>query len=256
MKKYLIGGVVGLSMLLPLSAFAATNITNLTLDGLANTTANVGDTVNAQVTYDITSNDDVESLSWEIVGTGLPQTCVDIPDQINSGTFHPTFDIDTAGATAGTFDVKIKLFGENGAGADQLCQNSMQVDSMSFTNRIAITESSSNSTGVGSGTGHTNNSSGSGVPAWFSQFMVLLGLTRPATTPASTVNAKCTAIAPYLSAPTGTYSSLGTQLQSSLLLDNPFSIPALQPGSTVPMGFRGPQTNAALATYNANYHCN
>ncbi len=78
----------------------------------------------------------------------------------------------------------------------------------------------------------------------------------PVTPPAPAVNAKCTAIAPYTSAPSFTFSPLGVQLQSALLLDNPGSIPALAAGSTNPMGYRGNQTNAALATYMSLYHCN
>lgn len=74
--------------------------------------------------------------------------------------------------------------------------------------------------------------------------------------PAPTASPKCALIAPFLGATPYAYSSLGVQLQSALLLDNPNSIPLLAAGSTIPMGYFGVQTHAALAAYNATYHCN
>lgn len=252
-KVKIISVLAGVAMLaLPVAAFASVNIQNLTLDGLANTTVNVGDTINAQATYQITSNDDVESLSWELVGSGLPQTCVDIPDQINGGIWHPQFDINTNGATAGSWDVRIKLYGVNGAGTDQQCGTSAK-DTMTFTNRVAITEQTTNNTGVGNGTGNNGNGSASNPPNWFQQWLAAFMAAQKPATPA--VSPKCAAIAPFLGAPANTYSSLGVQLQSALLLDNPNSISALAAGSTISMGYFGPQTHAALATYNATYHC-
>lgn len=248
-KALLVSGVMLGTMALPLSALASVNANFLTLDGLANTTANIGDTVQAKVTYDITSDEDVESLSYEIVGSGIPETCVDIPDQIQSGTFHPQFEMNLDGATAGTYDVKIRLFGVNGSGSEQLCQDAHEQDNMTFTNRIAIQENG-NDTGVVSGTGGGNgNSSSSNTPSWL---QALIAALRPAAPAASS---KCAAIAPFTSAPSNTYSALGVQLQSALLLDNPYSIPALKPGSSVPMGWRGVQTEAALSAYNATNHC-
>lgn len=106
-----------------------------------------------------------------------------------------------------------------------------------------------------------NGSSGStgstDKPSWLDAFLAsIIAALKPTPAPTPAPSEKCDAIKPYLSAPAGTYSAAGVQLQSALLLDNPYSIPALKPGSRVPMGFRGVQTEAALSAYMATYHCN
>jgi hypothetical protein len=256
MKGKIIGLVVGTAILvLPVAAFASVNIQNLTLDGLANTTVNVGDTINAQATYAITSNDDVESLSWELVGSGLPQTCVDIPDQINGGTWHPQFDINTNGATAGSWDVKIKLFGVNGAGTDQQCGTTAK-DTMTFTNRVAITEQTSNNTGVGSGTGSTSGTGGTHLSQLDQLIALLTALVHPSTggTGTPTTSAICSAFnAANVGTQPNVYSSANIALQGFLLSQH-MSIPALTSGGAA-FGFYGNQTTAAVGTFNSINHC-
>lgn len=254
MNKLITGAAVAAAMLLPVAAFAGTNVTFLTVDGLANTTANVGESINAQVTYDITSNDDVESLSWELVGSGLPKTCVDIPDQINTGTFHPSFDIDTAGATAGTWDVKISLYGTNDEGTNQLCENPAD-DTMTFSNRVAITETASNNTGVGAGTGNTGNSAGSHTSQLDALIALLTKLIAGGTvggsTPPPSADPACAA---FTAANVGTqpnvYNDSNVRLQG-FLLSQGASIPALKAGAA--FGYYGNQTTAALGVWRSQH---
>lgn len=252
MTKKLLGFGLGAALMLsPLAALANTDITNLTLDGFANATVDVGDSVSAKVTYDVTSNDDVESLSWELVGSGLPKTCVDVPDQINTGTFHPEFDIDTTGATAGTWDVKIQLYGTNDEGVNQLCEGTAD-DTMTFTNRIAISESNDNNTGTGTGTGNTGT--GNGKQSQLDKLIALLTalVAGKPSTPTST-SAVCTA---YSQANSGTLmnarNSANIRLQG-FLLSQGADIPALAAGAS--FGFFGPQTIAAQSLFVSSNHC-
>lgn len=245
--------IAGMSLALPLSAFAATNLTFLTVDGLANTSVNVGDSINAKVTYAITSNDDVESLDWELVGSGLPPQCVDIADQINTGTFHPQFEMNTDGATGGTFDVKVRLYGVNGSGVDQTCGDGPN-DTMTFTNRISIAEDG-NDTGIGSGTGNTGN--GSGTVSQMDKLIALITAMLHPTTPAPTTNSVCTE---YASLSSGLSYGSDTrqggrvgQLQSFLMYKG-FNIPLLS-SNQAPYGFYGSQTSSAASGFVAANHC-
>ena len=136
--------IFSLVVFAPVAAFAATDITHLTLDGKTNVTVSEGDNVDAKVTYDLTSDDDAESMSWELVGSGLPKVCVNTPDRLVNGTFNAFFDIDTSGASEGTWDVEIIVFGTNGPGSNQNCTGGGD-DTMTFTNRITVTNDDNSS---------------------------------------------------------------------------------------------------------------
>lgn len=246
----------------PVAALAATSITNLTLDGLSNTTVDAGDDINARVVYDITSNDDSESLSWELVGSGLPKTCVNIQDQLNSGTFHPEFDIDTTGATAGVWDIEVELYGTNGTGANQLCTNPSD-DSMTFTNVVSIEEDSDSSGGSGNG-GNGNNTGSDNTPAWLvafqAQIAAMIAALTPATPPVVVVPPANTACAEYATLSAGLSQGSDTrpggrvgQLQSFLMYKG-FNIPLLS-SNQAPYGFYGSQSAFAAASFVMANHC-
>jgi hypothetical protein len=112
------------------------------------------------VTYDITSSTDVESLSWELVGSDLPETCVNIQDRIANGTFTTTFDIDTTGASEGTWDVVVRLFGDDGADASNLCENTDERDERTFTDRITIEDNTDDNQAPGDGDSNSGGSAG------------------------------------------------------------------------------------------------
>lgn len=238
----LLGLIAGASLFLVAgTAGAATNITHLTLDGKTNVTVDEGDSVDARVVYDLTSGDDVESASWEIVDSGLPKTCVNVSDRITDGTFNSSFTIDTDGASEGTWDVQIRLFGTNGEGSNQNCEGSAD-DTMTFTNRITVEESNDDDLG-----GDDDN-----MPSWLKALLAALGVggSNPPTPAPST---KCAAVnAKLVGTVDNTYNQANVQLQGYLLSEG-MSIPALAAGAS--FGYKGPQTNAALAQFKAQNQC-
>jgi hypothetical protein len=250
---------------LPVMALASTNITFLTLNGGANATIPAGDSTDGKLTFNLTGTSENESLSWELVdnsgnNVGIPPTCIDIADHIVAGTYTAAFPVDTVGGTEGTFGMKIRMYGTTGNGADNNCGGVVN-DTMTFNSVLTLT--AGQATGeTANNTGHNGNSnSGSTNNTALSAIMtalqaIIAKLTAVPVTPPTTGNAaKCAAIAPYVNAPANTYSPTGVQLQSALLLNNPNSIPALAAGATIPMGYFGPQTHAALYAYNAQYGC-
>jgi len=250
-----LGASLAMGMALP--AMAANNLTFLTLDSAANATVEAGDNVSAKVTYDITGDTpDVESMSWEVVGSGLPETCINIADRLNSGTFTSTFDINTAGATEGTWDVKIRIYGVDGSGTDNNCGGTIN-DSMTFTNRLTITENSNDTGGVINNTG-TDNGTGSSQKSQFDKLMTafaalmlkLGGAGTPA--PAPTTTPVCVAYAQaYNGTQMNVYNDANVRLQG-FLLSQGASIPALKAGAS--FGFYGPQTMAAVAWFQSLNH--
>lgn len=277
--KFVVGAAIVGPALIASSAFAATNITFLTFPNSGpNATIAAGDSVDTKVTFDLTGSSELESLSLQIVDNagnniGMPETCFDVADRVVAGTFTRVGNFDTTGGTEGTFGIRVRGYGVTGPGTDNNCGGTVN-DNQYFANRLTLTEGqnqgdNANNTGGGSG-GNTGGSNQ--PPSWFQAWLnvfqgqqcVIGGgtwngsvCTHPTPVPpVQTGNAaKCAAIAPYLGAQAYTYSSLGVQLQSVLLLDNPNSIPALHAGATIPMGYFGPQTHTALAAFQANYHC-
>lgn len=134
---------------------ASTNITFLTLNGGPNATVPVGNTVQANVQYDLvsdTTTSDTESLSWQVLdGAGnaaLPPVCVDIADRSTAGTFNTSFPIGTGGQTEGTWDVRVKTFGYAGTAANNNCAGSSS-DSRTFSNVLTLTTPADSSTQTG-----------------------------------------------------------------------------------------------------------
>lgn len=293
-----VGFAFASSLLVSGVALAAINTTFLTLNGNPNATVPLGNTAQANVTYDLdntTTTSDAESLSWQIRdGAGnaaLPPVCVDISDRTTGGTFNTSFPIGTGGQTEGTWDVFIRIYGQPGTGADNNCNGTIR-DSKNFPNVLTITTPSDSSTAGGnpfsgqstaycalypwtcqnSNTGGTNYTGynqnnpfgGTNLPVFCQQYPAACGITTqsPGTTPPPATNpnaAKCALVAPYRNAAAYQYTTAGQQLQSALMLDNPHAIPALDaslhPQGTVPLGFFGIQTHAALNAFDAMYHC-
>lgn len=279
-KKLAIGGATALAFLLPVAASAATSITFINFPNSGpNATIAAGDSVDTKVTFDLTGSSELESMSLQIVDNsgnniGMPETCFDVSDRVVAGTFTRIGNFDTTGGTEGTFGIRVRGYGVTGPGTDNNCGGTVN-DNQFFSNRLTLTEDQNtggNANNTGGTFGGSGGSSASNTPpSWFALYLQAqclsgggtwnggaLSCIHPvATAPAPTGNAaKCAMIAPYVNAPANTYSSVGTQLQSVLLLDNPFSIPALAAGATIPMGYFGPQTHQALAMYNQKYGCN
>jgi len=256
-------GATALAFGMTATAFAATSITHIDFPGSGpNATVQAGDSVDTKVTFDLTGSSELESLSLQIVDNagndiGMPQACFDVADRIVAGTFTRVGGFDTTGGTEGTFGIRVRAYGVPGPGTDNNCGGTVN-DNQYFPNRLTLTEDQ-NTGDNANNTGGTFGGSVSGTSK-LDDLIALLGKLikgNSGGTPAPTGNAaKCSMIRPFLGATPYEYTSLGVQLQSVLLLDNPNSIPALHAGATIPMGYFGPQTHAALAAYNAMYGCN
>lgn len=232
---YKVLGIGALALALPAMAFASANLTHLTLDGATNATVEEGGSVDGKVTFDITSSTDVESLSWELVGSGLPQTCVNTADRIANGTFTSTFEIDTTGASEGTWDVLIKLYGDDDANVSNLCENTDQVDGQQFNDRITVTDQTDDNQA------DNDNVGSSGKPSWLDDFLAAIAaMLKPAAPVEPVAPAYCKTLVTYngmnamaaqasllatphasffhaagVYAPTGYWGSISTQAQSA-----------------------------------------
>lgn len=290
--KFAVGAAIAAPLFIAGTALAATNITFVTLNGGPNATIPLGQTAQANVTYNLTGGTDSESMSWQIVdnagNAALPPTCIDISDRTTAGTYNTSFPIGTGGQTEGTWRIRVKSYGDNSVGVDNQCNPNDLNDTFTTSEILTISSPTDSTTQTGNpftgnsngfcalfpascingNSGLTNNtgfglfgSTGLSLSIFCSQNPLLCGISPPTGPPPSSANAaKCALVTPYLNAPPYMYSATGTQLQSALLLDNPHSIPALDnslhPNGTVPMGFFGIQTHAALSTYMSMYHCN
>lgn len=218
-------------------ASASTEITHLVLDGGANVSADEGDTIEAELTYDLTAGDDAESASYEIVGTGLPKTCVNIADRIESGTFKAAFDIDTTGATQGSnYDVRVIVYGTNGDGANQTCEDGGD-DTMTFSDKVTINDEGDSDSGSG------NTGSESQLDKLIK--LITLWLAGQQTPPVPPVPSKCSQLAS---------ASVTTAGLQSFLIANGETIPAIQYGGAA-YGYYGSQTTAAVSSFKAKNSC-
>lgn len=268
MSKAKIAGLIagGLFLAAPFTALAAADLTFITFDGHANVSVEQGDDVEAKTTYDITSSTDVESLSWELVGSDLPETCVNIQDRIADGTFTTEFDIDTTGASEGTWDVRVRLFGDNGPDASNLCEDTDSVDSQLFTDRITVEDNTDDNQNDGDdddgNVGSSGGGSGSGSNGLTSSIDALIALitkllaggtvTPVPTTP--TVNPQCTLY--NTSYAHVTFGSTGPQVAAlqSFLMAHGHVIPLISSGAAAP-GYYGAQTAQAVAAFKVVNSC-
>lgn len=243
MKKILIASALALA--LPVLSMAAT-FSNVAFDnGDVTISGQGGDTKNATFRVVVPAGQVVEWVSVDVLGDNLAEVETSVGGDLGlqEGTHDVTLPVKLPPNT-GTYTLQVRGAGIFG-GIRAINSNDTVVGTASFSSALRVVADSSSSVG--------GTSAPSGIPAavW-AKFLAWIN----GSTPAPASNAKCDAIAPFKNAPAGTYSAQGVQLQSALLLDNPYAIPALKPGSSVPMGYRGPQTEAALSAYLAVNHCN
>ena len=252
LKKYAVGAILA-SALIASTAFAAANLTFLTVDGGTDATVTEGDSVSAEVTFDVTASTDVESLSWELVGSSLPKTCVNVSNSITDGTFTRSFEVDTTGASEGSWDVRIGLYGDDGANASNLCEVTDQIGGLTtFGDRITVTDNNND---------NQDEIGGSGSSSKLSQLekaiealtALVAKIMAGGTTVPPTQNAACAALATKM---VGTqqfvYNDSNVRLQGFLLSEGA-SIPALSAGAS--FGYYGTQTSAAVSWYKTVKGC-
>lgn len=245
MKRILIGSVIGLGLMVGPALASAASISSVQFQNGDSTISCVGgSTVQATLKLTVGTGEVVEWVRTQVGSQPFVDTSVGGTLGIQEGTSDVSASV-MCPPNTGTYNLSVRGAGIYGGihsvdGADNV------VLSSNFGSAIRTVADASNTTSGGSTAGGT-------MPSWLAALIAAL---HPATPAPTTGNAaKCAMIAPYLDAGAYTYSSHGVQLQSVLLLDNPDSIPALHAGATIPMGYRGSQTNAALAAYNAHYMC-
>lgn len=257
-KVKLVSVLAGAAMLLGAApAMAASVSSNAVFDGQTQVYGNAGSSVQATFQVHVNSGEVLHAIRTKVDGQatvctplgpveGAQDVNVDVnitlPPNTNNGGYSLVADLYTtdtvqqADAMSGNLACTSSVSGSHVFTA--------AYNGGTVVNVLPV----SGSTNTGN-TGSSNDTAIQAILAWIQSQM------HP-TTPAPTGNAaKCAAIAPYVNAPANTYSPMGVQLQSALLLDNPNSIPALAAGATIPMGYFGPQTHAALYSYNAVYGC-
>lgn len=245
--KNLIKGLVvaGFSLALPFAAMAATISNPVFSNGDTTIDATGGSTVSGTFTLQVgagevcevlrTQSDPSQPIKDTSVGGALgyqfgtqANVAFSVKVPPNTGTYFPT--VQCAGIWGGN---------RSQDGADGVVVGPTPLGTL----RVVANASSGGNTAP----------SGVTQAQWDAFLAFVQGGSTP---PAPTGNAaKCALIAPYLGAQAYAYSPLGVQLQSVLLLDNPNSIPALHAGATIPMGYFGPQTHAALSQYQSMYGC-
>lgn len=270
MNKYTIAGaVLGAGILLsPLAAFASVDNVLFNNGSTGSVTAQAGATIPMDILVSSTGTD-VDSVWVNFPGAGGSAQvgrCYDItPNQIGSspaGGWTVHVDLDRTPLNANLWDMTVSTYGLDAVDAeDNTCSTGVDFTHTFSGNDRRVTITNSTSVGTGSNNSGGSGSNGSGgnsntPPAWFTAWLA----TQQGNSTGGTMNAaKCATVSPYRSAPAYTYSTMGQQLQSALMVDNPHSIPALDASlhqtGTVPLGFNGIQTHAALAAFDSQYHC-
>lgn len=250
--KKILGLVLGLALTLGLAgtASASSAITNVRFDnGQTSKDCTAGQTLSVTFRVTVPAGEVAELGQVDVLGDALaPELPVSLGNELGlqEGPHDVTATVPCPQNT-GYYTVEYRTAGIFG-GTRAVTMTDGVTSVGTFGSAIRVVSSTTSNSTVGT------------TSQWdqlMAMIAALLAKPAPVVPPVvvPTVNPKCTLIAPFLGAPSGTYSAAGTQLQSVLLLDNPYSIPALRPGSNIPQGFRGVQTEAALSSYLTTYSC-
>ena len=217
----------------------------------ANVDADAGDTIRAKLILDITADDDVNAVSYDFIGDFIPKVCIQLTQEQTQSVNDFPVEIDMlAPNTAGSWDVQFVAYGNNGPETDFNCTNA--VDTLNVNDRIIVNLGDSNTAGsTGGGSGTVGNSVLAQLMAQVQALAAVVANLNKPVTPApsgkcATVNAKLAGTMD------NTYNQANIQLQGYLLSEG-MSIPALAAGAS--FGYKGPQTNAALAQFKAMNQC-
>lgn len=132
LKFALAVGVMAPAFLIAGSALAATNVTQVTLNGGANAVVPLNATVQGVLFFDTTAGSDFESFSHQIIDSSgnaaLPPVCVMAnPAHTTAGSgFQQSFTIGTASQSEGSnWRIRIRTFGIVGTAANTTCDTSI-----------------------------------------------------------------------------------------------------------------------------------
>lgn len=279
---YGVAAVVALSMLLGVAATASASVDfdpiapvvfdngngwESSIDGSA------GNTFRTRVVFDVTSDSDVNAVSYDRVGDFVGLECVQF-NEVTQTVSNFAVEFDQRFPTpVGQHDFVYKLYGVDGAGQDFNCTSANEVDSITSYDQITTNLGSSNTSGNsggGNSTGNTNseiNQLTNLVANLASQVSCFVSggtwtgsscTPKPVTPPAPVGNSACTE---YAALSAGLYQGSDTrqggrvgQLQSFLMYKG-FNIPLLS-SNQAPYGYYGSQTNSAAIQFVAANHCN
>jgi hypothetical protein len=257
-QKALLAFAAGVALLASAGIASAATISNVEYsNGDVTIQGNAGQSVSGKVRIVVGNNEEVEYVQFDVISDNLSPVCANV-NRLQEGTHFVNIPGDVKfPPNTGTYNLSVSSHGIFGGLAADDCVGD-QNGSNSFNNSVRTVGGSTSSGSVG-----TVDSLLAVIAGLQAQFACMTnggnwnGITKACDAkPAPVASTKCAAIAPFKFAPAGTYSDVGVQLQATLLADNPNSIPALKAGSTVPMGYRGPQTENALSMYNAKHACN
>lgn len=244
MKKLLVSSLAVAALLVGGIASAAT-FSNVTFsNGDTSISGTGGSTVNVTLKVTVGAGETVEFVRTTAGSQPFQDTSVGGTLGLQEGTYDVTIPVKLPPNT-GTYNLDVQGAGIYGGirainGADNV------VGSNSFGSSLRVV-SQTNASSTGSA--GSEDSILSAIWAW------IQAQTKPVT-PAPSTSA-CTVLTAKLAGTSyGVYNDANVSLQGYLLSANPNSIPALKAGSTVPMGFYGPQTAAALTAYKSANSCN
>lgn len=106
MKKLLLSVGLFSLLLLPGSAGAAFDNVVVTIPEVE-----PGDAISADIDVELTSGWDLESISFDIAGDGLPASCLNVANTNGNGTTTRSLSLGNATTTEGTYQVTFVLYG-------------------------------------------------------------------------------------------------------------------------------------------------
>jgi hypothetical protein len=250
-SKILIGGVVALSMVLPLAASAAT-FTNIKFgNGDVTTSVTGGATVSGTARLVVGVGEVVENIQTDLIGDSLAPVCVSVNGDLGyqEGTYENVpFSIQAAPNTQ-TNNLELRGAGIFGGVRSISCSDGV-VSTNSFPNAVRVIAGGSTSVG--------NTSIQSQIDQLSASVAALVALMAHPVVPTPT--GACATLATKMSGAvrgSGQYyfGSPNGKLQT-YLLDQGFDIPWLTDGSGTRYGFYGDQTNTALTSFKSANGCN
>lgn len=215
-----------------------------------------GDNIRINVEFTVTSDDDVNTLCADWQDDGLSRKCVSFNEITQTGTYTRTINV-PAPDSQGEQDIVFTLFGDNDLGEQDFNGQADNLqDTYTINNRVAVDEDGTSGDGIDE---DDNDGSGSSVSQWDAVMAALTAIVNKLNGGGSTPAPAGSSCAQLSAKMTGTqmnvYNNPNVALQGFLLSDNPNSIPALKAGSTVPMGYYGPQTAAAISMFKSAHQC-
>lgn len=241
MKK-VIGLIAGASLFLVAGTAMAANVSNVEWEnGDTEIQGKGGETVDATLRIVVPAGEVVEMLQTDVISDGLGPICESVGGSrgLEQGTHYVDVEVKLPPNT-GTYDLDVQASGIFGGQRSIDCEEDV-VDDTTFNDSIRVV-------------GSSNNNDDDDIEEFCDEHPGVCGGTGGST---GTTSSVCSQLSTkLLGTVQGIYNDANVSLQGFLLSWNPSSIPALKAGSTVPMGFFGPQTSNALSSFKTANSCN